>query len=59
MSHYAVFHSVMTVSCLCSVTGFTEIHDDENPIKLDLTAVQGNPRSSILVSIKSLYVTSY
>jgi len=29
------------------------------PIKFDLTAVQGHPRSSILVSIESPHVTSY
>jgi len=29
------------------------------PIKFDLIAVQGHPRSSILVSIESPYVTSY
>ena len=31
----------------------------EIPQKFDLTAVQGYPRSSILVSIESAYVTSY
>jgi len=31
----------------------------KNPIKFDLTAVQGHPRSSILVSMESQYVTSY
>jgi len=31
----------------------------EIPIEFDLTAVQGHPRSSILVSIISAYVTSY
>jgi len=31
----------------------------EIPIKFDLIAVQGNPRSSILVSIESSDVTSY
>jgi len=31
----------------------------EIPIKSDLIAVQGHPRSLILVSIESLYVTSY
>ena len=31
----------------------------ENPIKFDLTPVQGHPRSSILVSMESPYVTSY
>jgi len=31
----------------------------ENPIKFDLTAVQGHPWSSILVSMESPYVTSY
>jgi len=31
----------------------------ENPIKFDLTAVKGHPRSSILVSMESPYVTSY
>jgi len=31
----------------------------EIPTKLDLTAIQGHPRSSILVSIESPYVTSY
>jgi len=31
----------------------------KNPIKFDLTAVQDHPRSSILVSIESPYVTSY
>jgi len=31
----------------------------EIPRELDLTAVQGHPRSSILVSVESPYVTSY
>jgi len=31
----------------------------EIPPKLDLTAVQGHPRSSILVAIESAYVISY
>jgi len=31
----------------------------EIPIKFDLIAVQSYPRSSILVSIESSYVTSY
>jgi len=31
----------------------------EIPIKFDLIAVQGHPRSSILVSIESPYVTAY
>jgi len=31
----------------------------EIPKEFDLTAVQGHPRSSILVSIESAYVTSY
>jgi len=31
----------------------------EIPTKFDLTAVQGHPRSSILVSIKSPCTTSY
>ena len=31
----------------------------EIPREFDLTAVQGHPRSSILVSIESPYVTSY
>jgi len=31
----------------------------EIPIEFDLTAVQGHPRSSILVSMESPYVTSY
>jgi len=31
----------------------------EIPIKFDLIAVQGHPRSSILVSIENSYVTSY
>jgi len=31
----------------------------EIPRKFDLTAVQGHPRSSILVSIESPYVTTY
>jgi len=31
----------------------------EIPIKFDLIEVQGHPRSSILVSIESSYVTSY
>jgi len=31
----------------------------EIPTKFDLTAVQGHPRSSILVSIESPYTTSY
>jgi len=31
----------------------------EFPTKFDLTAVQVHPRSSILVSIKSAYATSY
>jgi len=31
----------------------------EIPTKFDLTAVQGHPRSSILVSIESAYVISY
>jgi len=31
----------------------------EIPTKFDLTAVQGHPRSSILVSIESSYATSY
>jgi len=30
----------------------------EIPIKYDLIAVQGHPRSSILVSVESSYVTS-
>jgi len=29
------------------------------PTKFDLTAVQGHPRSSILVPIESSYATSY
>jgi len=31
----------------------------EIPIEFDLTAVQSHPRSSILVSMESPYVTSY
>jgi len=31
----------------------------EIPTKFDLTAVQGHPRSSILVSIESSYTTFY
>jgi len=31
----------------------------EIPTEFDLTAVQGHPRSSILMSMESLYVTSY
>jgi len=31
----------------------------EIPTKFDLTAVQGHPRSSILESMESPYVTSY
>jgi len=31
----------------------------ENPIKFDLTAAQGQPRSSVLDSMESPYVTSY
>jgi len=31
----------------------------EIPTKFDLTAVQGHPRSSILVSVESPYTTSY
>jgi len=31
----------------------------EIPREFDLTAVQGRPRSSILVSIESPYMTSY
>jgi len=31
----------------------------EIPREFDLTAVQGHPKSSILVSIESPYVTSY
>jgi len=31
----------------------------EIPIEFDLTAVQGHPRSSILVSMESPYATSY
>jgi len=31
----------------------------EIPIECDLTAVQGHPRSSILVSMESPHVTSY
>jgi len=31
----------------------------EIPIEFDLTAVQGHPRSSILMSMESPYVTSY
>jgi len=31
----------------------------EIPREFDLTAVQGHPRSSILVSMESQYVTSY
>jgi len=31
----------------------------EIPTKFDLTAIQGHPRSPILVSIESPYTTSY
>jgi len=31
----------------------------EIPTKFDITAVQGHPRTSILVSMESPYVTSY
>jgi len=31
----------------------------EIPRDFDLTTVQGHPKSSILVSIENLYVTSY
>jgi len=31
----------------------------EIPTKFDLTAVKGHPRSSIVVSMESPYVTSY
>jgi len=31
----------------------------EIPIEFDLTAVQGHPRSSILLPMESPYVTSY
>jgi len=31
----------------------------EIPTKFDLTAVQGHPRSSILMSIERAYATSY
>jgi len=44
--HVAVVHPKVAKSCEIST-------------KFDLTAVQGHPRSSILVSIESSYATSY
>ena len=60
----------VSLSCLCN--SLTQIEwvvqlllppkhakSREIPREFDLTAVQGHPRSSILVSIESPYVTSY
>ena len=60
----------VSLSCLCN--SWTQIEwvvqlllppkhakSREIPREFDLTAVQGHPRSSILVSIESPYVTSY
>jgi len=60
----------VSLSCLCD--SLTQIEwvvqllfppkhakSREIPRQFDLTAVQGHPRSSILVSIESRYVTSY
>jgi len=60
----------VSLSCLCN--SLTQIEwvvqlllppkhakSREIPTEFDLTAVQGHPRSSILVSIESPYVTFY
>ena len=60
----------VSLSCLCNSLTQTELvvqlllppkhaKSREIPREFDLTAVQGHPRSSILVSIESPYVTSY
>ena len=62
----------VSLSCLCRPNSLTQIEwvvqlllppkhakSRDIPREFDLTAVQGHPRSSILVSIESPYVTSY
>jgi len=59
----------VSYNCVANIRGSIFIHlaiaaskmakSREIPIKFDLIAVQGHPKSSILVSIESPYVTSY
>ena len=59
-SHWNAGNAIWQTTMFHVVASQTrEITRNSERIRFDLTAVQGHPRSSILVSIESPYVTSY